>query len=111
MIGGAPDCNLSDVRLALADGASPWLDTFSEAMIVLERSPACLLLVRRSSGAVAVELARQHANVVVENGRLVGVRDAGGFGPADPALDLVSACPRWMLARATCSVQHSAMGT
>ncbi len=28
-------------------------------------------------------------NVLVSGGRLVGVLDAGGFGPADPALDLV----------------------
>lgn len=31
------------------------------------------------------------ANVLVKSGRLVGVLDAGGFGPADPALDLVAA--------------------
>jgi aminoglycoside phosphotransferase (APT) family kinase protein len=31
------------------------------------------------------------ANVLVERGRLTGVLDVGGFGPADPALDLVSA--------------------
>lgn len=31
------------------------------------------------------------ANVLVEGGRLVGVLDTGGFGPADPALDLVAA--------------------
>lgn len=30
-------------------------------------------------------------NVVVHQGRLTGVIDAGGFGPADPALDLVCA--------------------
>ncbi len=30
------------------------------------------------------------ANLLVESGRLVGVLDGGGFGPADPALDLVS---------------------
>ncbi|MGV9705398.1 aminoglycoside phosphotransferase family protein [Streptomyces sp. NPDC003483] len=30
-------------------------------------------------------------NVLVEGGRLCGVLDTGGFGPADPALDLVSA--------------------
>lgn len=29
-------------------------------------------------------------NLLVENGRLVGVLDTGGFGAADPALDLVS---------------------
>jgi aminoglycoside phosphotransferase (APT) family kinase protein len=29
-------------------------------------------------------------NVLVEDGRLVGVIDVGGFGPADRALDLVS---------------------
>ncbi|WP_421760335.1 phosphotransferase [Devosia sp.] len=31
------------------------------------------------------------ANLLVRDGRLVGVLDAGGFGPADPALDLVVA--------------------
>lgn len=30
-------------------------------------------------------------NVLVADGRLVGVLDGGGFGPADPALDLVAA--------------------
>lgn len=30
-------------------------------------------------------------NVLVDRGRLVGVLDTGGFGPADPALDLVAA--------------------
>ena len=30
-------------------------------------------------------------NVLVEGGRLVGILDGGGFGPADPALDLVAA--------------------
>jgi aminoglycoside phosphotransferase (APT) family kinase protein len=30
-------------------------------------------------------------NVLVDGGRLVGVLDAGGFAPADPALDLVGA--------------------
>jgi aminoglycoside phosphotransferase (APT) family kinase protein len=30
-------------------------------------------------------------NVLVDDGRLVGVLDGGGYGPADPALDLVSA--------------------
>ncbi|HTJ68415.1 MAG TPA: aminoglycoside phosphotransferase family protein [Actinospica sp.] len=30
-------------------------------------------------------------NVLVADGRLVGVLDVGGFGPADPALDLVGA--------------------
>jgi aminoglycoside phosphotransferase (APT) family kinase protein len=30
-------------------------------------------------------------NVLVRDGRLVGLLDAGGFGPADPALDLVGA--------------------
>ncbi|MGZ4687721.1 phosphotransferase [Oryzihumus sp.] len=30
-------------------------------------------------------------NVLVEDGRLVGVLDGGGFGPADPVLDLVAA--------------------
>lgn len=35
-------------------------------------------------------------NVLVAGDRLSGVLDAGGFGPADPALDLVSA---WHLLR------------
>ncbi|WP_344176896.1 aminoglycoside phosphotransferase family protein [Kribbella lupini] len=45
-------------------------------------------------------------NVLVAGGRLSGVLDAGGFGPADPALDLVSAWhllqagPRQVLRRA-----------
>lgn len=30
-------------------------------------------------------------NVLVDDGRLIGVLDGGGFGPADPALDLVAA--------------------
>ena len=30
-------------------------------------------------------------NVLVNDGRLVGILDCGGFGPADPALDLVAA--------------------
>jgi aminoglycoside phosphotransferase (APT) family kinase protein len=30
-------------------------------------------------------------NVLVRNGRLAGVLDVGGLGPADPALDLVGA--------------------
>lgn len=30
-------------------------------------------------------------NVLVQGGRLVGILDGGGFGPADPALDLVAA--------------------
>ena len=31
------------------------------------------------------------ANILVRDGRLAGVIDTGGFGPADPALDLVAA--------------------
>lgn len=31
------------------------------------------------------------SNVLVADGRLVGVLDCGGFGPADPALDLIAA--------------------
>ena len=30
-------------------------------------------------------------NVLVSGGRLAGILDAGGLGPADPALDLVAA--------------------
>lgn len=50
-------------------------------------------------------------NVLVREGRLVGVLDGGGFGPADPALDLVSAWhlldlgPREELKRALCCGQ------
>jgi aminoglycoside phosphotransferase (APT) family kinase protein len=29
-------------------------------------------------------------DVLVDRGRLVGIIDVGGFGPADPALDLVA---------------------
>ena len=38
------------------------------------------------------------ANVLVADGRLAGILDTGGFGPADPALDLVGA---WHLLEAT----------
>lgn len=31
------------------------------------------------------------ANILIDNGQLCGLLDGGGFGPADPALDLVSA--------------------
>lgn len=31
------------------------------------------------------------ANLIVDHGRLAGVLDGGGFGPADPSLDLVAA--------------------
>jgi aminoglycoside phosphotransferase (APT) family kinase protein len=31
------------------------------------------------------------ANVLVDHGRLAGILDVGGLGPADPALDLVCA--------------------
>jgi aminoglycoside phosphotransferase (APT) family kinase protein len=31
------------------------------------------------------------ANILIADGRLAGVLDTGGFGPADPALDLVVA--------------------
>ena len=30
------------------------------------------------------------SNVLVADGRLVGILDCGGFGPADPALDLIA---------------------
>jgi aminoglycoside phosphotransferase (APT) family kinase protein len=53
------------------------------------------------------------ANILVEGGRMAGVLDAGGFGPADPALDLVAG---WnlldadrrnhMRARLRCSVEE-----
>jgi len=29
-------------------------------------------------------------NLLVANGRLAGILDCGGFGPADPAVDLVA---------------------
>ena len=53
------------------------------------------------------------ANILVEGERMAGVLDAGGFGPADPALDLVAG---WNLldadrrnhvrARLRCSVEE-----
>nr|WP_241743155.1 aminoglycoside phosphotransferase family protein [Arthrobacter bussei] len=49
------------------------------------------------------------ANLLTENGRLIGVLDTGGFAPADPALDLVAA---WHLFDAeTRSVFRHALGT
>ncbi|MCU1582203.1 MAG: hypothetical protein QOH14_3225 [Pseudonocardiales bacterium] len=46
------------------------------------------------------------ANLLTDNGRLVGVLDGGGFGPADPSLDLVAG---WHLldAEAREVVRHS----
>lgn len=41
-------------------------------------------------------------NVLVAGGRLTGVIDVGGLGPADPALDLVAA---WHLLDADCREQ------
>jgi aminoglycoside phosphotransferase (APT) family kinase protein len=47
-------------------------------------------------------------NVLVRDGRLAGVLDGGGFGPADPALDLVAA---WhLLDGAQRSVLREALG-
>jgi aminoglycoside phosphotransferase (APT) family kinase protein len=49
------------------------------------------------------------ANLLVHEGRLVGVLDAGGFGPADPALDLVAA---WHLLDRECrDVVRSRLGS
>lgn len=47
-------------------------------------------------------------NVLVQHGRLAGVLDGGGFGPADPALDLVGA---WhLLDRGQRAVLRAALG-
>jgi len=47
-------------------------------------------------------------NVLVRDGRLVGILDAGAFGPADPALDLVAA---WhLLDEAQRNTVRSALG-
>jgi hypothetical protein len=40
---------------------------------------------------VLLEMSRIPGNVLVSGGRLAGVLNAGGLGPADPALDLVAA--------------------
>jgi aminoglycoside phosphotransferase (APT) family kinase protein len=49
------------------------------------------------------------ANLLVQDGRLAGVLDTGGFAPADPALDLVAA---WHLFDADArSVVRDALGT
>lgn len=48
-------------------------------------------------------------NLLVKGGRLVGVLDTGGFGPADPALDLVAA---WhLLDRSGREVMRSGLGS
>jgi aminoglycoside phosphotransferase (APT) family kinase protein len=50
-------------------------------------------------------------NVLLASDRLSGVLDAGGFGPADPALDLVSAWHLLQGARDKCSGGHWAATT
>lgn len=77
-------------------GADSWLEECFENSGALFDVPA----LRRMWGALR-ELPRTSpdvmnhgdlipGNVLVSEGRLAGVLDVGGFGPADPALDLVS---------------------
>lgn len=57
----------------------------------LRRMWQSLLLLPPPSAHVMSHKDLVPGNVLVRNGRLVAVLDTGGFGPADPSLDLVSA--------------------
>lgn len=57
----------------------------------LRRSWAKLLALPRCAPDAMCHKDLIPANLVVKSGRLVGVLDTGGFGPADPSLDLVAA--------------------
>lgn len=84
---------------------APWFDPAgSEALW------AHLRAVPRSGPDVMMHGDLVPGNVLIEHGRLVGVLDAGGFGPADPALDLVAAwhlLDRHRRARLRCALQSS----
>ncbi|MEU0569376.1 aminoglycoside phosphotransferase family protein [Nonomuraea sp. NPDC005983] len=57
----------------------------------LRRMWATLRSLPRDSADVMTHSDLIPGNVLVSAGRLAGILDVGGFGPADPALDLVSA--------------------
>lgn len=66
--------------------------TRSEAMLPVGQVRAAWKTLRatpRASPDVMAHKDLTPANLLVADGRLAGVLDAGGFGPADPALDLV----------------------
>ena len=76
----------------------PWIETClekSEGFLDVPRLrrmwDGLRLLPRGSSEDVMTHGDLIPGNVLVARGRLVGVLDVGGFGPADPALDLVCA--------------------
>ncbi len=75
----------------------PWLDTCFERSEQLLDVPrlrgiwAALRVLPRAAPDVMTHGDLIPANVLVANGRLTGVIDVGGLGPADPALDLVGA--------------------
>jgi aminoglycoside phosphotransferase (APT) family kinase protein len=58
---------------------------------VLRRMWAAMRTLPRTAADVMTHGDLIPGNVLVRDGRLAGVLDAGGFGPADPALDLVGA--------------------
>ncbi|MEJ3657734.1 aminoglycoside phosphotransferase family protein [Actinomycetes bacterium KLBMP 9759] len=75
----------------------PWVQTcFRESGAVLDVAPLAqmwgeLRELPRHGADVMSHGDLIPGNVLVDAGRLVGVLDAGGYGPADPALDLVAA--------------------
>ncbi|GAB1822860.1 aminoglycoside phosphotransferase family protein [Herbidospora sp. RD11066] len=74
-----------------------WIETclrHSEALLDVPRLRkmwAEFRVLPRASGDVMTHGDLLHGNVLVKGGRLAGVLDVGGFGAADPALDLLSA--------------------
>ncbi|WP_214401355.1 aminoglycoside phosphotransferase family protein [Pseudonocardia lacus] len=78
-------------------GQDPWMRTcFRESaglldVAALERMWAGFRLLPRAGADVMSHGDLIPGNVLVAGGRLAGVLDGGGFGPADPALDLVAA--------------------
>ena len=48
------------------------------------------------------------SNVLVTEGRLTGLLDCGGFGPADPALDLIAGGTSWTTNRGQSSERNLA---
>jgi aminoglycoside phosphotransferase (APT) family kinase protein len=85
----------------------------SEQLLDVPRLSALWHNLRRLPGAGRPD-AMNHGdlvpgNVLVDRGRLVGIIDVGGFGPADPALDLVAG---WhLLAEGPRRVLRSTLGS